>query len=81
MGQTIKFDNKDLCQVCHKRKGTRLCDYIILEQGPTFVCGSWIKQRQQNNAPMTCDELLCDHCSTCFGNMDFCPGHAVQFKK
>lgn len=81
MGKTIKFDNEGLCQICHKRKATRLCDYIIGEAGFSIACGGgWLTNKCVDRSPMTCDALLCDCCARRVCNMDFCPVHAQEVK-
>lgn len=62
----------ELCSVCHKRKGTRLCDYGTTEiQG--IMCG---KNAHMLDQIGTCDALLCTVCAVKVGQLDFCPMHA-----
>ncbi len=75
----------ELCEVCHKRKATRLCDKVKgewrfaghppmeWEQDP--YDGEWY--RKMSDIPMsgisTCDRKMCDECATNISGMDLCP--------
>ncbi|ALS27171.1 hypothetical protein IJ21_17700 [Paenibacillus sp. 32O-W] len=63
---------KDRCTVCRKRKGTRLCDYVVAQIRTSI---------DFQTHTMTCDALLCDECAVRVGGeTDFCPKHANEAK-
>lgn len=64
---------KERCSVCGKRKGTRLCDFVVEE--------IWTSIDFQRHA-ITCDALLCEKCAVRVGGeTDFCPKHANEVKQ
>jgi hypothetical protein len=61
----------NLCEVCNKRKHTRLCDYAT----GTGVVTSVVFQE----ITKTCDKKLCNECAiSLWANCDVCPDHADQ---
>ena len=90
MNQVIKLE--EMCEVCHKRKATKLCDRIKAEwhwagHPPAY----WEKDeytgemyKLYTKGPMsginTCDKKLCDMCTTHVIGMDLCPGCFNELK-
>jgi hypothetical protein len=58
-----------LCEVCHKKKASVLCDYTIGEVWNT-LSGIPAKTR------LTCDKFICRNCATRIAyDTDVCPEH------
>lgn len=84
---------EEMCQVCHKRKATKLCDRIIRHwkwAGHTPM--HWEKDestgtmyRAYEKGPIsgtdTCDMKLCDQCATFVIGMDLCPRCLRELKQ
>lgn len=63
------------CGICKKRVSTRLCDFVVSYQRPTFYCGDYHNYTEQQ-LHGTCDMPLCDECAeSSNGIFDFCPFH------
>lgn len=89
MDQVIKLE--ELCEVCHKRKATKLCDRIKAEwhwagHQPSVI-KEWQGQyyREYQKGPMsgidTCDKKLCNVCATHVIGMDLCPMCLKELKQ
>ncbi len=90
MNQVIKLE--EMCEICRKRKATKLCDRIKAEwhwagHPPAY----WEKDeytgemyKLYTKGPMsginTCDKKLCDMCATHVIGMDLCPGCFNELK-
>lgn len=70
MGDVSIFVPKaELCQVCHKRPATRLCD-VILGEATYFDLP---KRGEFSKETLTCDKKICDQCSIKINeNTDIC---------
>lgn len=64
---------KELCEVCHKRPYTKLCDHAA---GTGIVTSIDFQELTE-----TCDKKLCSECAvTVWANCDLCPEHAMEVK-
>lgn len=89
MNEVVKLE--EMCEVCHKRKATRLCDRIKAHwhwagHQPRVWKewqGEWYQELEKG--PMsgtdTCDRKLCDKCATYVIDMDLCPMCLKELKK
>lgn len=67
----------DICHECHKKKATKLCDFVLGESRVSFYrCYSLFKG--QKIGLITCDNPLCDNCSNRFHGMDLCKNHYIK---
>ncbi len=62
-----------ICEECHKREATRLCDYDI---GYNIDLAGRGKIKR-----VTCDKKLCTECVTKINNKDYCKEHIEALKK
>lgn len=88
MNEVVKLD--EMCDICHKRKATKLCDRIKSHwkwAGHTPMHWEEYKgemYRVYEKGPMsgtdTCDKQLCEVCATFVIGMDLCPGCLKELK-
>lgn len=72
----IDFKNSKLCDCCHTKIATKLCDYIVGYWNVAFICGRYSYNEFANqNRYETCDLNLCDDCAHRHNGFDFCPNH------
>lgn len=83
MDEVIKLE--ELCSVCHKKKATLLCDYIVHEWRfaghPPFKYTEDVYTgeiyKELSDIPIsgvqTCDRKICSDCATKFNGLDLCP--------
>lgn len=58
----IDFKNSKLCDCCHTKIATKLCDYIVGYWNVAFKCGCSYNEFARQNRYETCDLNLCDDC-------------------
>lgn len=75
---------EERCDVCKKRKATKLCDKVISEYR---YCGHPPKTSSGHFLPgidlvgtITCDKKLCDRCAVHITGMDLCPDCFEEIK-
>lgn len=61
------------CALCKRRKGERLCDYIVDYTSVIFYRSSNDFLGQERHT--TCDLPMCTDCATKYNGHDFCPHH------
>ncbi|MEC1714739.1 hypothetical protein [Schinkia azotoformans] len=71
------------CAICKVRKATRLCDYVIDYDRSIIFFRDYkaFKEANENTRYETCDLPLCDECSHCVNDVDFCPHHLSLHKQ
>lgn len=62
-----------ICEECHEREATRLCDYDI---GYNIDLEGRGKVKR-----VTCDKKLCIECATKINNKDYCKEHIKALKE
>lgn len=62
-----------ICEECHEREATRLCDYDI---GYNIDLAGRGKIKR-----VTCDKKLCIRCAIKINNKDYCKKHIQDLKK
>ncbi len=68
-----------LCKFCRKRKATKLCDAIVTRGS---YAGHPPKGETKIEFTSTCDNAICDKCSTKVTEyMDLCPTHRDEMKE
>lgn len=73
----VDFGNR-VCSICHKRKVTCLCDFVVAYENTPFF-RSYL-QVKESDCHITCDVAMCDECAEKQGQFDFCPAHAKLLK-
>lgn len=64
----------ELCEVCKRRKHTKLCDFA------TFA--GIVSTADFRPLTQTCDNKICDKCAVgLWADCDICPDHAKELKK
>ena len=64
---------RELCEVCHERHYSKLCDHAT---GTGIVTSLDFQEMT-----VTCDKKLCIECAvTIWANCDVCPDHAKEVK-
>lgn len=71
------------CAICKVRKATRLCDYVVGYDRSIIFFRNYkdFKEANENTRYETCDLPLCEECSHCENDVDFCPHHFDLHKK